>query len=72
MTKTEITKAAQQDSDAMAKLIHTLQGADADTMLSLIEDLITATRNDTADDILVDLRREGMKDAAQMVKNEYL
>lgn len=72
MTKTEILGAAQQDSDATAKLVEALQASDTDGMLNLIERLIAATRKDTADDILVDLKREGMNDAAQLVRNEYL
>lgn len=72
MTKAEITKAAQQDDEAIAKLITTLQGADEDTTRHLIDSLIAAARRDAADDIAVDLKREGMTDALQMVKNEYL
>lgn len=72
MTKNEITKAAQQDTDAMAKLITALQSADEDTTRSLIENLIAAARRDAADDIYTDLKAEGETAAAQMVKNEYL
>lgn len=73
MTRTEIRKAAQQDDDAMAKLINTLQGTDSeDTIRDLIENLITAARADAADDVYVDLRSEGMTDAAELVKNNHL
>lgn len=72
MTKTQITKAAQQDSDAMMALIESLRTGTEDNAIHLIESLIAAARKDAADDIMIDLKREGMKDAAQMVKSEYL
>lgn len=72
MTKTEIKKAAQQDDDAMAKLISTLQGTDSeDKIRHLIESLIAATRTDAADDIRVDLKAEGYAEAADYIKVNY-
>jgi hypothetical protein len=72
MTKTEMLKAAQQDSEAIAALVEAIKGADADTASDLIGRLIAATRRDTADDIRIDLESDKMTDAAQLVKNEYL
>jgi type II secretory ATPase GspE/PulE/Tfp pilus assembly ATPase PilB-like protein len=72
MTKAQMTKAAQGDDEARAKLIESFQGASEDTIIDLIENLIAAARRDAADDIHIDLIAEGMTDAAQMVKNEYL
>lgn len=72
MTKQQITAAAQQDSDAMKALIESLRTGTEDNAIHLIESLIAAARRDAADDIHIDLKREGMTDAAQLVKNEYL
>ena len=72
MTKTEIKKAAQQDDEAMAKLISTLQGTDSeDKIRNLIENLIAAARKDAADDVVVDLKSEGYDEAADFINVNY-
>lgn len=72
MTKTEITKAAQQDTEAMAALIAKIRTGDDDNAIHLIESLIAAARRDAADDIRIDLKDANLTAAAQLVKNEYL
>lgn len=72
MTKTEILKAAQRDDDAITKLIETLKTANQDGVINLIDDLITAVRLDTADDIRIDLKSAGLTKAQTLVENEYL
>lgn len=72
MTKAQIAQAVAGDDTARAALIAALTGADEDTTIHLVERLIAAARTDAADDIRVDLKTEGYRDAAELVESNYL
>lgn len=71
MTKTQITEAAQRDSEQIGNLIEAIRTGSDDTAQDLIERLILAARADAIDDVIVELRSEGMTAAAKHVKTEF-
>ena len=71
MTKTQITKAAQRDGEAIEAFIAAMRSADEDGALALVEALTQAAREDAVDDVIVELRSEGMKEAAAFIKVNF-